>query len=495
MKIIKLFLPFFLVALLFASCGKSDYADVVPKDASLVIEVNMADIASKGGIAESKLLASVKTNLDYIASGDDKAKLVEIFDNPENTGIDFTVPVYAFTASGSFGVAARLSDETAFEDFITLLSNQGFAVQPSERDGVKWVSLLDELDMVYKDDVLLITMPLDPEGSAGNKRNASNWITQDKSEECFSSTDHYKRMQETDGDVVAYFDVDDYAGKLKSMMFKDMRDAEVSAVASLSFEDGCAKMKTSIFSNDEKVNNAIAEYGKNLRKIGGQYIDTPMEDFMAWFGCNVDGNWLLPILKSDKDIKTLMFMIERGIDIEKIIKSVDGDMAIVVPKMNPADESETGFDFIATAQLKNSDFLSDVDGWTKSMKDYGLSMLRTGKNQYELLTADGKINWGVDDNELYFATENAYKLNAFSGRSALLKDYADKIKDSRMYLYVNLESLPMVELSQLMGLGHEYAFIFANMKALTFSMNEASEFEVNLVLKNPKENFLKQIFN
>lgn len=33
------------------------------------------------------------------------------------------------------------------------------------------------------------------------------------------------------------------------------------------------------------------------------------------------------------------------------------------------------------------------------------------------------------------------------------------------------------------------------MKALTFSMNEASEFEVNLVLKNPKENFLKQIFN
>lgn len=64
-----------------------------------------------------------------------------------------------------------------------------------------------------------------------------------------------------------------------------------------------------------------------------------------------------------------------------------------------------------------------------------------------------------------------------------------------MYLYVNLESLPMVELSQLMGLGHEYAFIFANMKALTFSMNEASEFEVNLVLKNPKENFLKQIFN
>ena len=194
MKIIKLFLPFFLVALFFASCGKSDYADVVPKDASLVIEVNMADIASKGGIAESKLLASVKTNLDYIASGDDKAKLVEIFDNPENTGIDFTVPVYAFTASGSFGVAARLSDETAFEDFITLLSNQGFAVQPSERDGVKWVSLLDELDMVYKDDVLLITMPLDPEGSAGNKRNASNWITQDKSEECFSSTDHYKRM-------------------------------------------------------------------------------------------------------------------------------------------------------------------------------------------------------------------------------------------------------------------------------------------------------------
>ena len=47
MKIIKLFLPFFLVALLFASCDKSDYADVVPKDASLVIEVNMADIAAR----------------------------------------------------------------------------------------------------------------------------------------------------------------------------------------------------------------------------------------------------------------------------------------------------------------------------------------------------------------------------------------------------------------------------------------------------------------
>lgn len=129
------------------------------------------------------------------------------------------------------------------------------------------------------------------------------------------------------------------------------------------------------------------------------------------------------------------------------------------------------------------------------MKDYGLSMLQTGKNQYELLTGDGKVNWGVDGKELYFATENAYKLNAFSGRSALLKNQSDKIKDSRMYLYVNLESLPMVEVSQLMGVGHEYAFIFANLKAFTFSMDDASEYEASLILKNPKENFLKQIFN
>lgn len=494
MKIIKLFLPLLLIVMLVSSCDKSDYVDAVPKNASLVVEVNMADIADKGGIAESKLFASVKSNLDYVVSGDDKAKLIELLDNPEKMGIDFTVPVYAFTASGSLGIVARVADEGSFEDFLNILTKQGFAVPPTERDGAKWVSLLDEFDMVYKDDILLITMPLESDGSAMNKRNAAAWISLDE-DESFISTEHYERMQEAKGDIIAYFSVNEYVGKLRTLMFKDLHNADVSALASLSFEDGCAKMKASLYGTDDKVKDSIKKCGKNMRKISGQYIDSPMEDFMAWFCCNVDGNWLLPILKSDSDIKSLMFMIERGIDIEQIIKSVDGDLAVVVPKMNPADESDTGFDFMATAQLKNSDFLADVDSWNKSMKDYGLSMLQTGKNQYELLTGDGKVNWGVDGKELYFATENAYKLNAFSGRSALLKNQSDKIKDSRMYLYVNLESLPMVEVSQLMGVGHEYAFIFANLKAFTFSMDDASEYEASLILKNPKENFLKQIFN
>ena len=493
MKIIKLFLPLLLVVMLFSSCDKSDYVDAVPKNASLVVEVNMADIATKGGIAKSKLLASVKSKLDYVVSGDDKAKIIELFDNPEKIGIDFTMPVYAFNASGSFGIAARLSDESSFEDFIKILANQGLAVQPTERDGAKWVSLLDELDMVYKDDVLLITMPLESDGSAMNKRNAASWISQD-ADDSFTATDSYERMQETEGDVVAYFNVDQYAGKLKSLMFKDLHNADVSALASLSFDNGCAKMKASLYTDDPKAKAAIEEYGKNMRKIKGQYIDSPMEDFMAWFCCNVDGNWLLPILKGDKDIKSLMFMVERGIDIEQIVKSIDGDLALTVPKMNPADET-AGFDFMATAELKNTDFLADVDSWKASMKDYGLSMQQTGRNQYELLTGDSKINWGVDSKELYFATENAYKLNAFSGRSTLLKEQADKIKDSRAYLYVNLASLPMVELSQLMGVGHEYSFVFANLKAFTFSMKDASEFEASLMLKNSKENFLKQIFN
>ena len=112
------------------------------------------------------------------------------------------------------------------------------------------------------------------------------------------------------------------------------------------------------------------------------------------------------LLKQSEQAKQTLFMLERGIDIEQMLRSIDGDVTFVLPS-EPAAEGISNTDFVAMATVKNSDFLSDVADWQRSARDYDITLSQKGKNQYLLKAQDMQMEWGVDGETLYVATPNA----------------------------------------------------------------------------------------
>jgi len=494
----KVILFFVIILAVLSSCSKNDYLNVIPKDATYVSSVNMANIAQKGELGESPLMDMAKGYMGIMLSKDAQETVKSYMEDPREMGIDFTAPIYIFkTPAQAMGVTMKVGSDDKLEGFLKLLQDQNMCSKPVERDGMFTGTILDDIDFAYNDNTFLLVMSLNDGGSAVRLQQIIKLFEQEK-DDSFLSTEAYEKMDDDKKDIIIYSNLAavpiDYAMTVKSLVPNGVKLADVEIFASLAFQDGRAVLSSEINGKTESAQKALDEANKHFRKIEGRYIDSPSENFFVWGCAGVDGNWLLNTLKQDVKIKQMLFLVERAIDIEQIIRSVDGDLSVVLPSTFVTGNSANSvIDFIATAKIKDEKFLDDVPDWKQSMKEYNIKMIETGKNNWVLSGGDMKINWGVDDDNVYIATSDAFNSNAFSKRSQVLKDYESEIKDNLVFIYMNLSSLPLKEVASVIQVPGMASRLTA-LKALVIKSPSAHKMEMVLELKDQKTNFLKQMF-
>lgn len=496
-KTLRLFFALCVMLLVGTACDDSEYVNLIPADATFVASVDMRRMAEKGELKDSRITSLINGYMGLVVSGGDRQKMTEIMEDPGKTGLDFTAPVYLFkTRSECIGITMKVNNEGRFEDFIKLLSGQGLCGNPVERDGLKWNSLLEDIDFAYNENSVLFLVSLDNEGGAMSKVEINALYALDK-DRAFVGTEHYSRMSDQGKDVVVYSNMSamssDVAGKIMSFFPSGIRSTDIEVIATLDFSVARAVLSAELYSENEKVQQMMKEGGDNLRKIEGRYADSPSKDFCAWACCNVNGEWLLNFLKRDKEIRQMLFLLERGIDIEMMIKAIDGDVAISFPNTFVTSDTDN-VDFIATANVTNTDFLNDVDYWRKSMKDYGVTLESAGKNTFMLKTGDYELQWGVEDDNLFFTTPAACRQNAFSPRSEVLKPHIGEINNSLLYVYVNLESLPLREIAMVTGMNGMAGDRLSAFESVVFRIEDTDKIELVLSLKDKEKNFLKTLF-
>ncbi len=492
MKNLKLTAVALLMLFALASCQKKAYIQTIPKEASVVVSANIAKIATEADLENSSLMQMVKMYVGMITAGEAKQQIQSYVDSPEKMGIDFTAPLYFFRANDFAGVTMRVSDEGDVEDFIDMLSAQGMAKKQGETNGVKMVMLMDDLVISYNDNTLLLLGKL---GGGQDPRRAAAELMQQAEEESFVATEGFEKMQEKGkDDLVAYSNGSALSGtkleSVKSFLPKGVRPADIEIVSAYSFEDGKAVLSAEINGKSKEIQKLLKEGNENFHKIEGRYINSPQADFAVWACAGVKGPWLLEQLKQDIHTKQLLLMLERAIDIEQIIRNVDGDMAITLPKSILGADSIQNVDYMLTAHVENTDFLKDVDYWQKTMKDYGMTMSRSKGNDFILKAGDNTLNWGVDDEDVYFSSTRMFAANAVSQRSDLLTAYENQIKKSQIFLYVNLDVL----FASYRNANTPYIDkAIRQMKSLIIKSESSNAVELTLELKNPSVNFLKAL--
>ena len=210
--------------------------------------------------------------------------------------------------------------------------------------------------------------------------------------------------------------------------------------------------------------------------------------FVLWASAGFNGEWLLGQLKKEANLKQQLFLAERAIDIEKMIKSIDGDLMLTIP----AIDSDAMFEvpYLLVGQTKNQDFLNDVDYWTTSMREYGLSMTSTGDNQYRLNADDMTFYWGTRPKELYFTSSPDLVKTALSGQgSDVLKALDDEIRDSRLFVYLNIQQMAN-STNSYSSTGLTLSMLSQHFEGVSIRLTDAQNMELNILMKNKDENML-----
>lgn len=476
---------FVIVLLALCSCSKRDYVKVIPADATVVASVNLRSLSEKSDFANTALMQMI----ERVAIDSDVKEWQEYKDNPMATGIDFMQPMYVFfTQSGQYGVVVKVGDKGDLEDFFSVLSDEDMVSRPTEKKGMM-CGTMGGLSYAFNDDALAL---FDGESNVLVRMLESEG-------ESFVDTKAYDKMSEVDGkDIVIYTNL----GYLPEMFQNEFQEytqnsqlkmSDVELVASLDFVKGSAVMTAKWWGRTKKAQKVIDETKDCMRTIDGSYLDNLPDDLFMWIGTGMKGDKALERIKSNKQAKEALFMLERGVDVEQMIRSIDGDVSVAIPAYSLNSDE---VDVAVWAKLKSTSFLDDVDDWKSSMADYGISMRNEGKDAYVLSLDGTEIHWGVEGKNLYYATPNAYQqMKADNARSSVLKDYEKEIKKSYYFVFLDLRKTlhDSGNLMLLNGITRNVGINLQNLKAIVLSSSAHDEIVLHIDMENDNENFLKQL--
>ena len=491
MKKIQFISALLLVVMVLCSCTNTDYQKAIPANATLVVKADMKAISEKADFKNSPMMKMMDLSLAAVVKDKDVKKVKEYIDDPMKMGIDFSMPLYFFmVGENTLGLTMKMGNDDEVRDFLLLLNKQGLASKPLEKNGLMCGTLLDDICYSYDANTFLLLASMSGEESSAISRMAHELMDL-KEADSFANTEAFERLNEEEKDVVCYagFKVMQQMSGWEMLLPESLKPNDVDFISSLNFEEGRASLKLRVCGKTDKARQAIEEDGKNFGEIKGTFVDRASDSLMVWVGANMKGEWLLKRLKKSQNIKEVLFMMERVLDIEQMIRAVDGDVAIEyqMPDINSSEEPG----HVMYAEVKNTDFMADVEDWIKMSEEYGLKMRQVGDDQYEV-ERNGKTDtytWGVKDHVLYSAQGRDVCLTNGEGKNPLAA-YKDDIRNSRYYVYVNLEQFPLEQLS-----GSEAMLMSAlsGLKSIVLKSSAADEVTLTVDMKNKDENFLKQL--
>lgn len=124
---------------------------------------------------------------------------------------------------------------------------------------------------------------------------------------------------------------------------------------------------TSLETESEKVKKFLRETNEFLKPVEGRFFGMGPQQPLAWASFNVEGEKLLNVLRSFPKTRTALIGLNFCADVDKIIKSIDGDVCLSLreyPKNN--------LPLLFTARVSNTDYMHLANTW--SLKTLGVQI-------------------------------------------------------------------------------------------------------------------------
>lgn len=407
----------------FCSCSGSDYINAIPANSSALISIDMQKMAesnpqaSKTGVLKSLLHVEDVTDC----------------------GIDVSEKMYLFeTVDGNLGLCAKVSDAADLEDWLNKLSKeQKLCENVTEKKGFHFSVLKNSWLVGFSDQALLIMGPVVADAQAELQRMMIKYLKADE-EHGIQSSPMFERLDSISSPMALVAQAQALPEKFVAPFTlgapKNADASQIVIAAEMNLQKGMLRIKGETFSFNPDINQALQSAVASYRPIQGKYLESMPDDATAGIFMNVDGKKFLPMMQTNKGIQQLLLGINAAIDMDNIIRSVNGDMAIVLPSFSDANLKMT-----MAAQLAHYQWLADVDYWKESCLK-GASIADWGKNAYYYTDGKTSFYFGVSDDKQFFSGSDELLASYAIKRSnhPVSADIRKEIKGQKLAMVINL---------------------------------------------------------
>ena len=487
------------VMLFLAACSpKSEYTNAIPKNASVVVSMELDEMARKAGL-EGKSGESVSRKLKALLKGGlqgDAARLAErIIDQPSESGISFDDKAYLFATPhvGAWGVLVKVDDEGKLESLFKVLEKESLAKPLREESGCRWTQIGGVL-CAFNNGTLLFLQP--SKGDAQGMKGTLLSLMRQKEEDGFSASPEFDKVDASvfNLSAVPY----EWTTPLRMGLSGDIHLEDIKYFVSGNFEDGRVVVETESLIQNPKITAFFDTMDKVLQPIQGKYLDYYQGNTMLWASGRIQGQELYKMLCQNPTIKQVLNNPLLPVDVEGIFSSVEGDFAI------GQDNMVTGGNILLYADVTNTDFLKTFEDIRPLLALTGgrITLDCVGQNEYLMRTYYGAFWFGVKNNRLY-ATNNrtwAEEVGRTYGGSLSMKPWAREVRENRLYFSFNMSDLfatlgkyPQAQLFGSKQTDGMVKLLLNQCDYLTLSMSDCRHGKGELVFKDKNLNLLQVI--
>ena len=412
------------VVLLALSCSDADYLNAIPEDCTALVQVDVPKMAGGSQFSgRQNLLAGLLGVTDV-----------------KDCGISLDAKLYLFESSdGMLGLAAKVASRDKVEDWLNALATKGKATQVVERRGFGFSVLNENWVAGFSGSALLVMGPVVGNAQAGLIQQMANYLSQN-ADQGICETPMFAKLDSIGTPVAMVAQAHALPEKFVAPFTLDApADADASQAliaAKMDVADSCLNIRGETFSFNKRIDAALKKSQSIYRPIRGDYVQSMDARSTLGIFMNVQGADFLALLQQTKGLMALLTGINAAVDMDNILRSVDGDMAINVPVVGDK------FDITMAAKLAHHTWLKDVDYWKRSCPSGG-RILDTGPRQFCYTDGQTVFHFGVSADNQFFAGSTAQLAAGAIGKAPqpLSQAVVSRIAGQKLVAVVSLASI------------------------------------------------------
>lgn len=410
---------------IYSSCSGDDYINAIPGNSNALIAVDCKAVGEQTGQQDGRLLKS----------------LFKV-DDVEDCGIDLTSKLFFFeTTDGNLGSCVKVNDEEKLKDWLTALSKDDTCSKPTEKREMTFTLLKGSWAVGFNGKAMIIIGPVLPAQQAEAIRSIAKYLKQEE-DDGVKGSQLFEKLDSIDSPIAMVAQATALPEKISApFTLGAPKEADASqifiAAAMKTANNGCLNITGESFSFDKGIDKGLKENIAKFRKINGKYTSNIPGNTLCSIFMNVKGTDFVNMMKSNAGLGSLLAGMNTAVDMDNILRSVDGDLALGI-----SSYSEEKISMTMAAQLAKSDFLEDVDYWKKSCPA-GSSIENCGKNSFWFKSSDTNFWFGVSDsNEFYGSTDKDIAFSILKpSKTPLPAEVRKETEDQRFCMTLNLKQL------------------------------------------------------
>lgn len=442
----KIFNNLLLIGILFlVSCSpKTEYTHALPKNASIVVGMELDQMANKAGLNGSegeKVIKKLKTLMKGGLQGDAAQLAERIIDQPSESGLSFDDKVYLFATphAEALAILAKVTDEGKLETLMNVLQKESIATPLREESGCRWTQVGGAL-CAFNNGTFLLLQP--SKGDASGMKGTLLSLMRQKEGEGFASLPEFTKIEAPGNDIASVVNLSavpyELTTPLRMGLSADIRLEDIKYFVSANFEPGKVVMNSESLISNPKILGFFDTMDKVIQPIQGKYLDYYQGNTLLWASGRIDGKELYRMLCQNPTIKQMLDNPLLPVDVEYIFSSIQGDFAMGRSTLYTDN-------YLLYADVTNSDFLKTFEDLRPMLALTGGQIVldNVGTDEYVMRTYEGNYYFGVKNNRLYVTNNRSFAEEAGRtyGASMGVKPWSAEVKQNRLYASVNLSAI------------------------------------------------------